>query len=95
MLPKMPLIASELLIEHQIQVFLLTWHGPGGVRGFRQCFHKIIMAPTCSQIVRYVTAPQFDGVYVMAVALDDHACIGYNITKSVPTVLSAHRVCVL
>ena len=71
----------------------VAWSG-GGFQGSRQCFHKIIMAPTCSQIVRYVAAPQFDGIYVLAVALDDHACIGYNIAtvQSVPTVLSAHRV---
>ena len=33
----------------------------------------------------------------VAVGLDNHACIGYNIAtvQSVLTVLSAHRVCVL
>ena len=33
MFPKMLLIASELLIECQIQVFLLTWRGPEGPGG--------------------------------------------------------------
>ena len=40
------------------------------------------MPPTCTQVSRWVIAPiplEFDGMYWQCMALNDHACIGYNI----------------
>ena len=69
-----------------------------GSRGPRQCCHKIITAPTCTQVSRCVIVPIYYHSHLMAcilaVALGNHARIGYNIATVQP-VLSAHRVCVL
>ena len=54
--------------------------------------HKIITVPTCTQgVLLHLLPLEFDGVMPVPVALDDHACIGYNIA-TVQSVLSAHRV---
>ena len=73
MLPKMPLIASEPSIKPRSKVFLLMRRGPGGPGSVAT---RLLQHPHAHIII---SISQRVHVLTVAVVLNDHTCIGYNI----------------